>query len=79
MMRLRTTVGVQQEEYEKQFLLPFGPLEENLERCVQENLAVRTNEGRYYLTPRGFLVSNAIISDLLLLQEQSEPLAKRRT
>ncbi len=79
MMRLRTTVGIQQEEYEKQFLLPFGPLEENLERCVQENLAVRTNEGRYYLTPRGFLVSNAIISDLLLLQEQSEPLAKRRT
>ena len=79
MMRLRTTVGIQKEEYEKQFLLPFGPLEENLERCIQENLAVRTNEGRYYLTPRGFLVSNAIISDLLLLQEQSEPLAKRRT
>ncbi len=79
MMRLRTTVGIQQEEYEKQFLLPFAPLEENLERCVQENLAVRTNEGRYYLTPRGFLVSNSIISDLLLLQEQSEPLAKRRT
>ena len=79
MMRLRTTVGIQKEEYEKQFLLPFGPLKENLERCIQENLAVRTNEGRYYLTPRGFLVSNAIISDLLLLQEQSEPLAKRRT
>lgn len=79
MMRLRTTVGIQQEEYEKQFLLPFAPLEENLERCVQEDLAVRTNEGRYYLTPRGFLVSNSIISDLLLLQEQSEPLAKRRT
>ena len=79
MMRLRTTVGIQQEEYEKQFLLPFAPLEENLERCVKENLAVRTAEGRYYLTPRGFLVSNSIISDLLLLQEQSQPLSKRRT
>lgn len=78
MMRLRTTVGIQRDEYEKQFLLPFAPLEECLERCVQERLAARTADGRYYLTPRGFLVSNSIISDLLLIQEQSDPLTKRR-
>ena len=78
MTRLRTTTGICREEYEKQYLLPFGPLEESLERCERHGLAVRNSEDRWYLTPQGFLVSNSIISDLLLIQENSEPLAKRR-
>ena len=78
MMRLRTTTGISREEYEKRFLLPFAPLEENLERCIREGLAVHTQGDRYHLTPRGFLVSNSILTDLLLIQDRSEPLTKRR-
>ena len=78
MTRLRTTTGISREEYEKQYLLPFTPLEESLERCERHGLAVRNSEDRWYLTPQGFLVSNSIISDLLLIQEKSEPLAQRR-
>ena len=78
MTRLRTTVGIEREEYEKQYLLPFDPLEEALFRCRDHALAAKTSEGRWRLTPEGFLVSNSIISDLLLIQDQSTPLARRR-
>ena len=36
----------------------------------------QSEDGRWYLTPRGFLVSNDIISDLLLAQDDSEPLKR---
>lgn len=78
MTRLRTNVGIQAEEYEKQYLLPFGPLEEALEKCRQRGHAVKLDNGFWRLTPEGFLLSNSIISDLLLLQDAAEPLAKRR-
>ncbi len=78
MMRLRTSLGVQAQEYEKQFLLPFGPLDKALEQCRQRGHALKMDGGRWKLTPEGLLLSNTIISDLLLLQEKSEPLAKRR-
>ncbi len=78
MLRLRTTQGISREEYEKQFLLPFAPLEQALELCRQRGHALGSENGRWRLTPEGFLLSNSIISDLLLLQERSEPLAKRR-
>ena len=78
MMRLRTTSGIQKEDYEKQFLLPFAPLEEKLEECLHRGHAFRSNTGWWRLTPEGMLISNSIISDLLLLQEQAAPLSKRR-
>ena len=78
MTRLRTTAGISGLEYEKRFLLPFAPIEDALERCRNHHLAEKTSEDRWHLTPEGFLVSNSIISDLLLIQDQSEPLAKRR-
>ncbi len=78
MTRLRTVTGISGEEYEKRFLLPFAPIEASLERCQSHHLAAKTSDDRWALTPEGFLVSNAIISDLLLIQDQSEPLAKRR-
>lgn len=78
MMRLRTSTGISKEEYEKQYLLPFAPLEAALEQCRSRGHATQTSDGRWQLTAEGFLISNSIISDLLLLQEQSEPLAKRR-
>ena len=78
MMRLRTAMGVTPDEYERKFLLPFAPLEEALENFRHRNLAVRTYDGRWHLTSQGFLLSNTIISDLLIIQEGTESITKRR-
>ena len=78
MMRLRTSMGITAEEYEKQFLLPFAPIEQVLAQSKERGHAYKTADGRWRLTTEGFLVSNSIISDLLLIQDSSEPLAKRR-
>ena len=78
MMRLRTSSGLDPREYEKLFLLPFGPLDAALLRFKEQSLAQKTFDGRWHLTPEGFLLSNTIISDLLLIQEKCKPLAKRR-
>ena len=71
MMRLRTVSGLDPREYEKQFLLPFAPLEKALVDCRSHGWAQKTFDGRWHLTPEGFLVSNSIISDLLLLQDNT--------
>ena len=78
MMRLRTTRGISASEYEKKFLLSFSGLEKALDACRQRGHALRGEGDSWRLTPEGFLLSNSIISDLLLLQERSKPLAKRR-
>ena len=76
MMRLRTSAGIIKEEYERQYLLPFGPLEEALEKYRSFGHAARNEEGRWRLTPKGFLISNSIISDLLLIQDSCEQLQR---
>ena len=58
--------------------LPFAPLEAALENFRQQELASRTYDGRWHLTPQGYLLSNTIISDLLIIQEQCESITKRR-
>ena len=78
MLRLRTSMGVEPEEYERRFLMPFVPLAEALEKFRQQGLAVHTYDGRWHLTPQGFLLSNSIITDLLIIQEHSESITKRR-
>jgi len=78
MMRLRTNLGICKEEYEKRYLLPFAPLEAALEKCRERGHAVKMDTGYWRLTPTGYLISNAIIVDLLKIQEEAEPLAKRR-
>ncbi len=77
MMRLRIASGVDPNEYEKMFLLPFAPLEKAMAKFRQQGWAQKTYDGRWHLTPTGFLVSNTIISDLLLIQEKSNPLTRR--
>ena len=77
MTRLRTANGVDPVEYEKRYLLPFAPLEAALTKCAQHRLASQNTDGSWRLTPEGFLVSNSIISDLLIIQDESNPLAKR--
>jgi oxygen-independent coproporphyrinogen-3 oxidase len=77
MTRLRTTTGIYKEEYENSFLLPFEPLEDVLRSASERRHAYTDGKGRWRLTPEGFLVSNSIISDLLLVQDRSKPLGKR--
>ena len=76
MMRLRTASGIDPVKYEKKYLLPFAPLEKVLIECRERGLAQRTFDGRWHLTPEGFLVSNTIISDLLLIQDQTNPFSR---
>jgi oxygen-independent coproporphyrinogen-3 oxidase len=77
MTRLRTTIGISREEYEKQYLLPFDPLEDILKVCRQRNFAI-LSDGRWRLSPEGMLLSNSILSDLLLAQERTLSASKRR-
>ncbi len=76
MLRLRTSQGIEQQEYEKQFLLPFAPLEDVLEQRRRTFHATQTDSGRWVLTPKGYLVSNDIITDLLIAQDESHPLKR---
>ena len=76
MMRLRTITGINAEDYERMFLLPFAPLEDILEKNRRLGYTARTEDGRWHLTPKGFLISNSIISDLLIAQDDSEPINK---
>ena len=76
MLRLRTSQGIDAVEYEKMFLLPFAPLEEELEKRRRFFHATQTETGRWVLTPKGYLVSNDIITDLLLAQDNSLPLKR---
>ena len=76
MTRLRTTTGISGAEYEKLFLLPFQPLEEILEQNQAYNLTTQNHNGNWRLTPKGFMVSFQIMSDLQLAQENSRPLTR---
>ena len=77
MMRLRTTGGIDPKEYESKFLLPFAPLAQYLQVCKDRRQATQTFDGRWHLTPEGFLVSNSIISDLLIIQERTQSTNKK--
>ena len=76
MLRLRTSVGIGPEEYERAFLLPFAPLVDVLQKHRDFGYVTRTDEGHWALTPKGYLISNTIISDLLVAQDASMPLKK---
>ena len=78
MMRLRTVTGMDPKVYEQRFLLPFAPLEKALLSFREQGLAQKTFDGRWHLTPKGFLISNSIISDLLLIQDGTEPMGKQQ-
>ena len=76
MMHLRTTYGISGEEYEKKFLLPFAPIEKALVECRSRGHALRGSDGRWHLTAEGFLLSNTIITDLLLIQENTRSISR---
>ena len=68
MLRLRTTRGIEEWEYRREFSMNFDPLEQKLEEYERQGWAAR-NDGRWRLTPKGFLVSNQLIGDLMAIQE----------
>jgi oxygen-independent coproporphyrinogen-3 oxidase len=64
MLGLRTTYGLDPRDYENRFRRRFSPFLPFLNQCAQAGYAVE-EEGRWHLTPRGFLLSNQIIGQLL--------------
>ena len=77
MLRLRTLNGISGPDYERRFLLPFAPLEEALEKQRDYGNAVKSEDGRWRLIPKGYLVSNAIISDLLNIQDTTQSMRRK--
>ena len=70
MLRLRTTRGIEEWEYRREFFLNFDPIEQKLEDYERHGWAER-HDRRWNLTPKGFLVSNQLIGDLLTIQEEA--------
>lgn len=64
MLGLRTVRGLDPREFETRFRRRFACFLPFLEQCRQAGYAVQ-EEGRWRLTPQGFLVSNQIIGGML--------------
>ena len=64
MLGLRTVYGLDPQEFERRFRRRFTFFLPFLEQCQKADYAV-FEEGRWHLTPRGFLVSNQIIGGML--------------
>lgn len=64
MLGLRTARGLSRQEFEYRFRLPFGPVQSVLERVAERGCAV-LYDGRWRLTPEGFLLSNQIIGQAM--------------
>lgn len=60
MLSLRTAEGISRATVERTYRKPFAQAEEVFRELAEHGLAAATEEG-WRLTPRGFLVSNAII------------------
>lgn len=70
MLRLRTTRGIEEWEYRREYFLDFDPIEQKLEDYERHGWAER-HDRRWHLTPKGFLISNQLIGDLLAVQEEA--------
>ena len=81
MLRLRTTHGIEEWEYRRQYYMNFDPIGAKLAEYEQRGWATRTG-GRWHFTPEGFLLSNRLIVELQELQESAtlaDTLEKIRT
>ena len=70
MLRLRTVQGVNEQEYRSTYFLDFAPLQARLEQFRAQGWAEQT-DGRWHFPPKGFLLANQLIGDLLERQEQA--------
>ena len=64
MLGLRTVYGISETECRSIYPSDFSKIKERLEFYAENGFAVQEND-RWRLTPKGFLVSNTIIGDLL--------------
>lgn len=64
MLSLRTSRGINSFEYEQKFNKSFKPIEKALKKYIAHGLVQNKND-TWFLTETGFLVSNAILSDVL--------------
>ena len=83
MLRLRTTLGIEEWEYRETYFMDFDPIEQRLRELEAQGWAEQNRQGRWRLTPKGFLVSNQLIGDLLERQQPASlakllPEVKRR-
>ena len=78
MLSLRTVAGLKSTEYEKRFRRPFAPFEKLLLSFEKEGLAVKEADN-WHLTPRGFLLSNAVIGEMLDVQQREKSRRADRT
>lgn len=70
MLRLRTTHGIEEWEYRREFFMDFDPILAILTGYEREGWAERADR-RWRLTPEGFLRSNVLIGQLLEAQEHA--------
>lgn len=68
MLRLRTTHGIEEWEYRREYYMNFDPIAARLAEYEQKGWAARRGR-RWHFTPEGFLLSNRLIGELLELQE----------
>ena len=78
MLRLRLVSGIDPAFYEDTFRLSFAPLEKALQVLKDRRLAQKTYDGRWHLTPEGFLLSNRLLAELLEIQEETPTITKKR-
>lgn len=70
MLRMRTTRGIEEWEYRREYYMNFEPIEQKLIEFERQGWAARRDR-RWHLTPRGFLLSNQLIGVLLEAQERA--------
>ncbi|MEG2421868.1 MAG: coproporphyrinogen III oxidase, partial [Oscillospiraceae bacterium] len=70
MLRLRTTHGIEEWEYRREYFMNFDPIAAKLSEYERLGWAVQKNR-RWHFTPQGFLRSNQLIGTLLDLQENA--------
>ncbi len=72
MLRLRTVRGIEEWEYRREYSMNFDPIEAKLSLFEHNGWVTRADK-RWRFTPRGFLLSNQLIGQLLECQEQAAP------
>lgn len=70
LLQMRTLRGVEEWEYRRSFGLNFEPIAHKLEFFEEHHWAEQTGH-RWHFTPEGFLLSNALIGELLEAQSDT--------
>ena len=68
MLRMRTQRGIEEWEYRREFTMNFDAIEQKLLQFEGQGLTAQSGD-RWHFTPKGFLLSNTLISQLMDCQE----------